>query len=55
MRELLIDQPLFIGFKIDRRLRELLESPDDSISKYVSEKDSAFLRVCRVGEDRYGS
>ena len=53
MRELLIDQPIFIGFKMDRRLRERLESPEDLLNKYVSREDSEFLRICTVGEDLY--
>lgn len=53
MRELLIDQPIFIGFKMDRRLRERLESPEDLLNKYVSPEDSEFLRICTVGEDFY--
>jgi len=51
--ELQIDQPIFIGFKMDNRLREKLESPDQSLSKYVSGEESSFLRICMVGEDRY--
>jgi len=51
--ELLIHQPIFIGFKADRALRQVLESLSDSDRKYVSGEDSTFLRVCRVGEDVY--
>jgi hypothetical protein len=53
VRELLIHQPIFIGFKMDNRLREMLETPNDSQKKYVSAGDSAFLRICMLGEDRY--
>jgi hypothetical protein len=53
MRELLIDQPIFVGFKMDNRLREMLASPNESQKKYVSTEDCGFLRICRVGEDRY--
>ena len=53
MLELLIHQPIFIGFKADSRLRQQLESLSDSDKKYVSAEDSAFLRICRVGEDIY--
>jgi hypothetical protein len=53
VRELLIDQPLFIGFKMDNRLRELIESQHESFNKYVSAEDSTSLRICMVGEDRY--
>jgi trimethylamine:corrinoid methyltransferase-like protein len=53
MRELLIDQPIFIGFKVDNQLREKLRTLDDAGRQYVSAEDSAFLRICMVGEDRY--
>jgi len=53
VRELLIHQPIFVGFKMDRRLREILESPTESVNKYVSAEDSSFLRICMAGEDRY--
>ena len=53
MRELLIHQPIFIGFKMDSRLREILESPNDADKQYVSVGDSTFLQICMVGEDRY--
>ena len=48
-----MSQPIFIGFKVDTRLREMLESLNDTDKKYVSAEDSAFLRICMVGEDRY--
>jgi hypothetical protein len=53
MLELLINQPLFIGFKVDNQLRGKLASLDDAERQYVSAEDSAFLRICMVGEDRY--
>ena len=53
MLELLIDQPIFIGFKADNNLRNHLESLSDSDKKYFSREDSTFLRVFRVGEDIY--
>ena len=53
MLELLINQPIFIGFKADYRLRQQLESLSDSEKNYISAEDSAFLRICRVGEDIY--
>jgi hypothetical protein len=53
MRELMIHQPIFIGFKVDSRLRERLESLGDSDKQYVSTEGSAFLRMCGVGEDIY--
>jgi hypothetical protein len=51
--ELLIHQPIFIGFKADNTLRQRLESLSDVDKKYFSGEDSTFLRVCRVGEDIY--
>jgi len=53
MRELLIDQPIFIGFKVDRQLREKLDSLEDAARSYVSADGPAFLRICGVGEDLY--
>jgi len=53
VRELLIDQPIFIGFKVDSQLRERLASLDDANRKYVSAEGSTFLRICGVGEDLY--
>ena len=53
MLELLIHQPIFIGFKADNNLRQHLESLSDFDKKYFSPEDSTFLRVCRVGEDIY--
>ena len=51
--ELLINQPIFIGFKADNNLRQHLESLNEFDKKYFSPEDSTFLRVCRVGEDIY--
>jgi len=51
--ELLIHQPIFIGFKADNNLRQHLESLSDFDKKYFSREDSTFLRVCRVGDDIY--
>ncbi len=51
--ELLIRQPIFIGFKVDSRLRQQLESLSDADKKYISAENSTFLRICRVGEDIY--
>ena len=53
MRELLIDQPIFIGFKVSRQLREKLASLGDVDRKYISDRNSTFLRICGVGEDLY--
>jgi hypothetical protein len=51
--ELLIHQPIFIGFKVDSGLRRHLESLSDWDKRYISSEDSTFLRFCRVGEDIY--
>jgi hypothetical protein len=48
-----MDQPIFIGFKVDNQLREKLASLDDASKKYVSAEGSTFLRICGVGEDLY--
>lgn len=51
--ELLINQPIFIGFKADNNLRQQLEALTDTNKQYVSAEDTGFLRICRVGEDVY--
>ncbi len=53
MLELLVDVPIFIGFKASRSLRQLLESLGNADKKYVSSEDSGFLRLCSIGEDLY--
>lgn len=53
MHRLLIDQPIFIGFKMDGRLRQHIETLGEADRKYVSPDRSEFLRICRVGEDLY--
>jgi hypothetical protein len=53
MLELLIHQPIFIGFKADNNLRQHLETLSEFDKKYLSPEDSTFLRVCRMGEDLY--
>ena len=53
MRELLIDQPIFIGFKVDNQLRQRLVTLEEADKKYVSANGSTFLRLCGVGEDLY--
>ena len=53
MRELLTSQPIFIGFKVDNRLKERLETLSDADRKYVSLEGSGFLQICVAGEDRY--
>jgi len=51
--ELLIDQPIFVGFKVDGTLRRHIESLGSTERQYISGDDSTFLRLCRVGEDLY--
>ena len=51
--EILIDEPVFIGFKASRALRQLLESLGDLEKAYVSMDDGAFLRSVEVGEELY--
>ncbi|OLD63448.1 MAG: hypothetical protein AUI47_09165 [Acidobacteria bacterium 13_1_40CM_2_68_5] len=53
MLELLVDEPIFVGFKAGRALRQLLESLGSAEKKYVSSEDSTFLRLCSIGEDLY--
>jgi len=53
VRELLIDQPIFIGFKVDGQLRAKLGTLEESDKKYVSAENSTFLRLCGVGDDLY--
>lgn len=53
MRELLLDQPIFIGFKVDRQLRERIETLSDANKQYISTNGSAFLQLCGAGEDLY--
>lgn len=47
------NQALFIGFKVDSRLRMQLESLKDADKQYVSEEGSTFLHLCGLGEDLY--
>jgi hypothetical protein len=51
--ELLIDEPIFIGFKAGRTLRTLLESLDNADRKYVSSDEASFLRFCKIGDALY--
>ena len=53
MQQLMIDQPIFIGFKMDGRLKQHLETLGEADRKYVSSDKTTFLRICRVGEDLY--
>jgi hypothetical protein len=47
------EQPIFIGFKMDTSLAREIEALAAPLKRYVSTEDSEFLRVCRLGNDRY--
>ena len=49
----MVEEPIFIGFKAGRALRQVLESLGTADKKYVSSEDSTFLRLCSLGEDLY--
>jgi hypothetical protein len=51
--EILLEAPVFIGFKASRALRHLLDSLSDVQNAYVSSDDSAFLQSFVIGEDLY--
>jgi len=53
VRELITDQAIFIGFKVDSRLRMQLESLKDADKQYVSAEGSTFLHLCGLGADLY--
>jgi hypothetical protein len=51
--QLLVDHPIFIGFKAENALRQKLESLGPADRQYVSADDSSFLRLCQMGDDLY--
>jgi hypothetical protein len=53
VQELLGHQSIFIGFKVDTGLRRQIESLEGPDKKYVSQEDSTFLRLCKLGDDLY--
>jgi len=53
VRELVDDQPIFIGFKMDSSLSRQLDSLTGPDRRYVSTDDSDFLRICKLGDKRY--
>lgn len=53
MVELLGHQPIFIGFKVDTGLRRQIEGLEGPDKRYVSQEDSTFLRLCKLGDDLY--
>jgi hypothetical protein len=53
VRELTDKQPIFIGFKMDSSLARQLDSLTGPDRRYVSTESSDFLRICKLGDDRY--
>lgn len=53
MLKLLGDHPIFIGFKVDNRLQQKLDTLGPAHQQYFSEQDSSFLRLCQLGDDVY--
>lgn|GEM_PF-1081478 len=51
--EIVVDGPIFIGFKASRALRHRLESLGDVEKAYVASDDSGFLKSIEIGEDLY--
>ena len=51
--EIIVDGPLFIGFKASRALRHMIDTLTDVQKAYVSGDDSGFLRSFEIGEDLY--
>ena len=53
VRELIDDQPIFVGFKMDSSLARQLDALTGPDKRYVSTESSDFLRICKLGADRY--
>jgi hypothetical protein len=51
--DLVPDRPLFVGFKLDSRLRRQIEALSGPDRRYVSADDPTFLMLCRRGDDVY--
>jgi hypothetical protein len=51
--EILLEAPVFIGFKASRALRHLIESLSDIQKAYIASDDSAFLQSHEIGGDLY--
>lgn len=51
--EIIVEGPLFIGFKASRALRNLIDTLTDVQKAYVSGDDTGFLRSFAIGEDLY--
>lgn len=46
-------RPLFFGCKIDTKLREALAQAKPNERRYFEDPESAFLRICQLGEERW--
>lgn len=46
-------RPLFVGFKLESRVRRQLEGITGSDRRYVSTQDWTFLTICRLGDSDY--
>jgi hypothetical protein len=53
LMEILLEAPVFIGFKASRALRHVLDSLSDVQKAYVSSDDSAFLQSFEIAGDLY--
>ena len=53
MLRLLDTQPIFIGFKMDSSLGRQIDALTGPDLQYVSSENSDFLRICKLGKDRY--
>jgi hypothetical protein len=51
--EILLEAPVFIGFKASKALRHLLDSLAGVQKAYVASDGSAFLQSREIGEDLY--
>ena len=53
MLRLLETQPVFIGFKMDSSLGRQIDALTGPDLQYVSTESSDYLRICKLGKDRY--
>ena len=51
--ELTDGQKIFIGFRMDGSLRHQLDSLEGPDRQYVSREPSAFLTICKHGDDSF--
>jgi len=51
--ELSTDRRVFVGFKMDGSLRRQVRSIEGPDRRYVSEEETTFLSICRLGDDEY--